>query len=274
MILGLCKFWDTDYNCSEYPVTQDFTDKKRAKDWVPRLLMTFAKHILLNDLQQMAICHSIVQAAQLRSALSPILFGVGVSLDHAFGSRSLIDMLARLGFSASYGEVTRYKQSAVQCDTEEIPLSFPSHFTQWAGDNMDRNINTLDGLNTFHGMDIVSMSAACGRNVTGRFTDLTGIPRLKRSPAATVVRDKGIPVLSLPEQSALSTLKVKPFADLQPRTFSASSAMYDIVWQCGWFFCDSAHPRPYWSGYTCSTLVLRPLSIHLRLKFGCCLSLT
>ena len=50
---------------------------------------------------------------------------------------------------------------------------FPSHFTQWAGDNMD--------LNTFYGMGIVSMSMACGRNVTGRITDLTGIPRLKRS---------------------------------------------------------------------------------------------
>ena len=36
--------------------------------------------------------------------LSPFLFGIGVSLDHMFGSKTMLDMLSRVGFSASYDE--------------------------------------------------------------------------------------------------------------------------------------------------------------------------
>jgi len=79
-------------------------------------------------------------------------------------------MLSCLGFSASYDEVNRYKQCVVQCDTEDLRVSYPSHFTQWSGDNMDHNLCTLDGQNTVHGMDIVSMSTPYSPDVTGSYT--------------------------------------------------------------------------------------------------------
>jgi len=103
-------------------------------------------------------------------AVSPLLFGIGVSLDYMFGSKTMLDMLSWLGFSASYDEVNRYKQCVVQCDTEDLCVSYPSHFTQWSGDNMDHNLCTLDGQNTVHGMGIVSMSTPCSPDMTGSYT--------------------------------------------------------------------------------------------------------
>lgn len=43
--------------------------------------------------------------------LWPVLFGVGVKVDHICGSKHIVDELAWLGFSISSYEVNRYKQS-------------------------------------------------------------------------------------------------------------------------------------------------------------------
>ena len=54
-----------------------------------------------------------MQAARSRSVLCPILLGLGVEMDHTFGFKFLVSELAKLGFSVSYDEVIRYKQSIV-----------------------------------------------------------------------------------------------------------------------------------------------------------------
>ena len=36
--------------------------------------------------------------------------------------------------------------------------AYPKVFTQFAGDNVDHNIRTLDGSETFHGMGIIVIS--------------------------------------------------------------------------------------------------------------------
>ena len=46
-----------------------------------------------------------VQAAKRRSAISPILYMVGVSLDHNHASRLAVQMMSKLGYSVSYDEV-------------------------------------------------------------------------------------------------------------------------------------------------------------------------
>jgi len=175
--------------------------------------------VIFNNYTKVSSLKERTRQLRLRSALSPLLFGIGVSLDHMFGSRSMLDMLSRLGFSASYDEVNHYKQCVVQCDTEELPNLYPSHFTQWSGDNMDLNLCTLDGQNTFHGMGIVSMSTPCSSGMTGSCTQAAEIPRVQRLQVVRVVREKGIPQLvlscSLPEKSALSALRPKPVSVLQ-----------------------------------------------------------
>ena len=68
--------------------------------------------------------------------------------------------MSRLGFSISYDEVTRFKQSVIQSESFEnlITEYFPGTFTQWVADNVDHNVATLDGQGTFHGMGIIANS--------------------------------------------------------------------------------------------------------------------
>jgi hypothetical protein len=65
------------------------------------------------------ISECIVQAARPRSIIAPILFGVGVSLEKSCGSKFLIKVLSKLGFSISPEEVVRFKQSAITRDKEK-----------------------------------------------------------------------------------------------------------------------------------------------------------
>jgi len=44
-------------------------------------------------------------------------------LHHVFGSKWLINELFKLGFSVSYDEVTRYKQSVIQSETQDNLLT-------------------------------------------------------------------------------------------------------------------------------------------------------
>jgi len=89
------------------------------------------------------------------------MFGVGIEMDHVFGSNWLINELSHLGFSISYDEVVKYKQSIIQCKTVENLLFeyIPGTFTQRVADNVDHNVGSLDGQGYFHGMGIIAVSS-------------------------------------------------------------------------------------------------------------------
>ena len=62
-----------------------------------------------SEIKQKSIGHAIVQSARQKSVITPTLFGLGVEMDHVFGSKWLVNELSCLGFSISYDEVNRYK---------------------------------------------------------------------------------------------------------------------------------------------------------------------
>ena len=101
----------TDYSTDEYPVPHAINNKLLSKQWVPKLLQLFLKTLMSDELKQTAVGHCIVQASRPRSALSPLLFGVGVSVDYQTGKQNVVRMLSRLGLSVSPDEVDRFKQS-------------------------------------------------------------------------------------------------------------------------------------------------------------------
>ena len=70
--------------------------------------------IIGNDspLKVAAIGQSIMQAIRPRLIVSPLQLGLGVQMHHAFGSKMLIDILNKLGFSSSYSEVERFERNA------------------------------------------------------------------------------------------------------------------------------------------------------------------
>ena len=75
-------------------------------------------------------------------------------MHHLTGSRLIVDLNA-LGFSASYAEVQMFEKSAAVAHNGEMGLPGEHATEQFVADNVDHNINTLDGLNTFHGMGMI-----------------------------------------------------------------------------------------------------------------------
>ena len=55
----------------------------------------------------------------------------------------------------SYQKVQKYQQSVAVSQPLETPCLMPGHFLQFMADNIDHSIQTLDGLNTFHGMEMI-----------------------------------------------------------------------------------------------------------------------
>ena len=93
---------ENTYDIKSYPTNKDIANVNKGKELIPHYLQTFLKIIIQSELKQNSIGHSIAQSARPRSVITSTLFGVGVEMDHVFGSRWLVDELSRLGFSISY----------------------------------------------------------------------------------------------------------------------------------------------------------------------------
>jgi len=245
------------FTTDEYPLSDTIRQPALAKQWVPPLLSSFLAAIISDEVKQTALGHSIVQACRPRSVISPVLFGTGVSVDHVHGSTTLLEMMSRLGFSVTADEVNRFKQSVVQMDRVDDVGDSLNTFTQWAADNVDHNVATLSGQDTFHGMGVISMSVQCGDSSAvcasvpvGSFGDVP-VKRLPRAPALSVVHGKGIHVhfYKPPNIRPLSCLHFRPVAELQMPYVLPTAVNDDLLWHVGWYFRDESDPRPNWSGF-------------------------
>ncbi len=83
------------YDSKSYPTNEDIGNADQGK-WIPHHLQTFLKFIVKSE---NSIGHSIIQSARPRSVITPTLFGLGVEMDHVFGSKWLVSELSRLVFS-------------------------------------------------------------------------------------------------------------------------------------------------------------------------------
>ena len=63
---------------------------EKGKHWIPHHLQTLLKTLVISEVKQ--IGHAIVQSSRPRSVITPTLFGVGVEMDHVFGSKWLINL--------------------------------------------------------------------------------------------------------------------------------------------------------------------------------------
>ena len=109
----------------------------------------------------MAIVECIFSVS--RDFFTPFHLGLAIQLYHDFGSRQLIDTLYFHGFCASYGEIRRYLTSIAHHEIEKItggvyvpdgiiPIQEGGGLIQEGADNIDINIETIDGKDTFHSM--------------------------------------------------------------------------------------------------------------------------
>jgi len=213
-------------------------------------LNTFMEILILDEVKQVAVSHSIVQSCRPRSVISSVLFGIGVQLDHLYRSKFLVAQLCRLGMSVSYDEITRFKQSVIQAnETGNNIRPYPSSFTQWVADNVDHNTMTLDGLNTFHGMGIIAASTPLSRSTATIQEE--PILRLKRAKVNEVVKYCGIEIkfYSPPVQPSLSSVIFRAVKPLQYVYTLPPSINMDLVWYTCWLFSKGFHLQTNWSGF-------------------------
>ena len=97
-----------------------------------------------------------MQAVRRRAITAPLQIGLGVQMHKLYGSRFLIDSLHNLVFCSSYSEVQRFERSAAFHHGIHIEGINNESFLQHVADNVDHNLRTIDGLNTFHGMGIIA----------------------------------------------------------------------------------------------------------------------
>ena len=93
-----------------------------------------------------------MKAMKPNSVTPPLLFGLGVEVDHVVGSKTLIVELANLGYSISYDEMQHFKQSVA---VHSYSKAVSSNCSQWVTDNYGHNAATLDGKGVFYLMGII-----------------------------------------------------------------------------------------------------------------------
>jgi len=75
-----------------YMTTDDISGINQ--ELIPPLLKLFVESLINSKLKQSSLAQALIQAARPQSAIMPLLFGLGVQLDHEFGS----EFLLRQGF--------------------------------------------------------------------------------------------------------------------------------------------------------------------------------
>ena len=140
---------------SQYPSSDEIRSVEENIEFLPGTLKVFLKNVLVGKdtrIKTASIGQAIMQSVRPRVLNTPLQLGLGVQMHRQFGSRFLIDTLNQLGFCSSYSEIQRYERSAAVNLGVDIPGLLPGSFVQHIADNVDHNLRTLDGYNTFHGM--------------------------------------------------------------------------------------------------------------------------
>lgn len=237
------------FDCEWYPSTDMIQSTEESQKWIPSKLQLFLRSICKNTLKENSIGQAIVSAARPRSCIAPILFGLGVDVDHVFGSRWLIDHLNKLGFCSSMNEVTRYKQSVMENDSYDSEFSkLAGSFSQWSADNVDHNVRTLDGKGSLHGMGIVYSTT--NKFLSSDVIKEQSVRRNKMAKVTDLKSHQGIDIKNYTPSSTtgLSKLVFKNRSSLDVMQEFYASSKYNILWSSALFLRDRG-TRPNWSGY-------------------------
>ena len=213
-----------------YPSPHDLSNIDYPNEWVPPTLQTLLDVVLTSKVKQTAIGHAITSACKPK-LVSPLLFGLGIELDHCFGSKWLNNHLARLVFSITNDEVRRFRQTLMERDSmlPEIP---PNSFVQYSADNVDHNSRTLDGKNTFHGMGViacVTLAVSISRIPVTRTLSRKPLPDISTVKEITIIGYFGKAVPS-------KSLKFEPYSSLTEviKSDEKNGPLLDLVWLSNW----------------------------------------
>ena len=120
-------------------------------------------------------------------------------------------------------------------------------FTQFVGNNVDHNLNTLDGKNTFHGMGI--LAASTNKDGIQRI-HTTHIKRQALDQAKNFLHDKGVKIVPYnptSKESSLAKIHFLSTGKLMCPDVVKLGPSIDLLWQTSQLFPTCK--RPNWSGF-------------------------
>ena len=145
---------------TEYPGTNQMSSVELALGFLPESLRVLLELLLTGqDISKKvaSIGQAIVQAIRPRVIIMPLQLGLAVEMHHHFASRYLIDTLNEHGFCSPCHEVQRFERNAAVTSGTDVPNYTDSDYIQYIADNVDHNVRTIDGYNTFHGMGMLGV---------------------------------------------------------------------------------------------------------------------
>ena len=143
-----------------YPDLEDLSTET-CLQFIPQSLLQFLQSLLSGkkaDNKIASIGQALMQAVRPNAITAPLQLGLGVQMHHLFQSKILVDSLNKHGFCSSYSEVKMFERSAAVAQKTDITGEISEgSFLQYSADNIDHNLQSIDGYGTFHGMGIISM---------------------------------------------------------------------------------------------------------------------
>ena len=233
------------YENEFYPAKESMGDLTTNREWMPPYLQVMMSYLVKAPLKQASLGQGIVQATRPRSCLPPILLGIGIDVDHVLGSRWLLDYLSRFGFSVTYDEIKRFKQSVLKNDSTEVRID-EGAFAQWSADNVDHNIRTLNGKGCLHAMGIIC--SITSKSSTSMF-QTQALKREKVMKVREICKGRAIQIKEyIPsEATGLSKLKFQELTCLKSKTTVVQNSRIDYLWDSAVLFRQ--YERLNWSGY-------------------------
>lgn len=148
-----------EYDTETYPSPNFFFEN--VEKVIPNTLRMFLDTVVVSDKRGtdssnkflskiVGIAHAVISCVRPRSFISSMKIGLGAVLNKKFGSKSLLNILSALGFCCTYDEALLFEASVVSAP-HNVDID-PESFSQFVFDNADHNVNTIDGLHTFHAM--------------------------------------------------------------------------------------------------------------------------
>lgn len=225
-------------NKDMYPDPDMLSSVQENQDFLPaslKLLLTTMIRTASSDIKVCSIGQAIMQAVRPKVILAPLQIGLGIQLHHHFASKYLIDVLNSFGFCSYYGEVLKFESSAAVSQGAYLPQTMSDSMIQFSADNVDHNLHTLDGHDTFHGMGIIA-------SVTPGMKFSNSIPRLDTTADQVVNAGKiDLKYHKLKAEMPHFTLK-----DLRRLDNQGSTNPLDMLLKISW---PLVSPRRSWSGF-------------------------
>ena len=218
-----------------YPSMNEFQSIDNCIEYLTPSLKSLLKTMFVSndkDKRVAFIGQAIMQQIRPRALLVPLQVAVSVSLHHQFASR--------LDFGSSFSEVTKFEQNAEVSSKGTFENFNPTSFIQFVADNVDHNIRTLDGLDTFHGMGIIAA-------LTPR-TNL--IPSVEYVVPRLNVTTNDILEIGKMERHLFSTrdrvCNQFKFIGIRRMVSCDPTKILGDLWLCAWLL--KPH-KPMWNGY-------------------------